>query len=352
MDKAVAFAATKSANGITSCIYLEAKDDNLTIKATDMKAGFTSTIKVNVEVPGKTAVYADKLSAILKNMPKNDLILETREEMLYIYPTDAKKVNVGIRTLDAERFPEQEKKNGSIAFSIKSADLIKMANSVSFAVGSDMSRAFLTGVYMEAQNDVLYLVATDSKRLAAVSYEGAFGEFGGQVIPVRFFQFLNGTLGEYVTITLGNGTIFAESEAVTISCSTLGDRYPAWRKVVPANAKFMLKMNVANLERAINLTSIMSDAKTRSLFLDLEENQMMVRGQDANYGHSKQILDCEYEGEKVTVQFNSLLLPPLLKGIETTNLIAKFNDGQKAWLFTPEGSESLIYVIMPMSLTK
>lgn len=350
VEKAATFAASKSANGMTSCIYLETEGDSLTVKATDNKAGFISHIEVVTNEPGSTTVYADKLLAILKNMPKMNLVFEVKDGVLHITPGGASKMNIGIKTLDASRFPDMLSKTGEgHSFSMKSSEIIQMASSVSFAVGVDTSRAFMTGVFMEAVEGSLFLVATDGRRLAASTSPLGLADFKGVVVPVRFFQALSGALDETVTITIDNGNVFAESGNVCISSATLGNLYPNWRKVIPQTTAHTLKVNVRQLEAAVNLTSVMTDSKTRSVFITAEGDQLMVAGQDANYGHSKQIIDCEYGDGAVVVQFNVTLLPPCLKGITTTNLIAKFDNGQKAWALYPEGEEGLVYVLMPMT---
>lgn len=349
-EKACSFASAKSASGITSCILLVAEDDHLTIRATDGKASFTSTIPASVEASGSVAVYADKLLSTLKNMPKTDIVLETKESMLKVVPEGSMKVNVGIRTSDPSRFPEEETKSEvKASFTVKSSDFIKLAASVSFAVGADVSRAFFTGVYMEAVDETLYLVATDGKRLAYAKEEG-FSDFNGVIIPVRFFQSLPNSMGENMTVSITDGFIFAESDGTTISSSLIGGSYPNWRRVIPKNPTHSLRTKNQDLEVALNLSSVMSDAKTKTVFLEADKDMLLVSGEDANYGHSQQIIPCDYEGEKVSARFNNMLFPSCLKSIGARDILVRFSDGKSAWTFEPVGDESLLYVIMPMSV--
>ena len=51
--------SSKNALSILSNVLIEADNNTLSIKATDLKVGFETTIPVNITVPGSTTVYCD-----------------------------------------------------------------------------------------------------------------------------------------------------------------------------------------------------------------------------------------------------------------------------------------------------
>ena len=62
--------ASRNALSILSNVLLEAREDALVIKATDLKVSFETTIPVEVESAGSTTVFCDKLLGILRSFPE------------------------------------------------------------------------------------------------------------------------------------------------------------------------------------------------------------------------------------------------------------------------------------------
>jgi len=62
--------ASKNVISILSNIYLEAENDSLTIKATDLKVNFETKVPVTVIEPGPATVFGDKFLGILGSFPE------------------------------------------------------------------------------------------------------------------------------------------------------------------------------------------------------------------------------------------------------------------------------------------
>ena len=62
--------ASKNAISILSNIYIEALENSLIIKATDMKVNFETRVPVDIREPGAVTVYGDKFFGILNSIPE------------------------------------------------------------------------------------------------------------------------------------------------------------------------------------------------------------------------------------------------------------------------------------------
>ena len=351
--KASAFAMAKNSLTMTSCIMLEANGPapQLTIKSTDGKMGFVSRLAVGVTRFGSVAVFADKLNAVLKNLPEGDITIDVKEGVMTITPAENKHIKVRIKCLDASKFPEiADTRESGKSFVMKTEEFTEMADSVSFSVGDNSGRAFLTGVCLESKDGKFTMVATDGRRLAMNRVPSEIEEFEPVIVPVKFFQSIKGLESEKVTITISNGTIYASTEDSMMFSALIGGMFPNYERVIPTDADNEIKVKAADLERAVNLISIMTDAKTKRIFLEATKDGLGVYGEDANYGDSRQTIHCEYNGEDVKTSFNVLLLSPCLKKIPTVDVVLRFPKGQRAWVINPTGDESIIYVLAPMNV--
>ena len=166
IEYALNFSSQRNSLAITSHVLLENNNDMLTIKATDQKMGFVSSIPVQTIVPGKTTVFCDKLLAILKTLPSSDIEFSEEDKKLTIKPIDGTHINVNLKTTDYTKYPELIDVDESLYFSLTQKDFNDMVDKTSFAVSEDTTRFFLTGVYIEKKDGKLAMVATDGRRLA------------------------------------------------------------------------------------------------------------------------------------------------------------------------------------------
>ena len=70
------FSSSKNSLSIASNVLLETANDKLTIKATDQRLGFTTSINAMTVIPGSTTVFCEKLTQLLKNIPDTEIAID------------------------------------------------------------------------------------------------------------------------------------------------------------------------------------------------------------------------------------------------------------------------------------
>ena len=109
--------ASKNALSIMSNVLLDAREGVLSLKATDIKVSFETTIPVDTAEPGSITVFCDKLSGILNTIPEGEISIEQDESRVVIRPT-FKKVRFQLKTISSEKFPELPQSEDGDYFSI------------------------------------------------------------------------------------------------------------------------------------------------------------------------------------------------------------------------------------------
>lgn len=353
IEYAMIFSTQKNSLSITSNVYLENTGDSLTIKATDGKMSFISTIAVNTIVPGSTTVFCEKLVAVMKNIPDGEIELSEEGGKLTIRPTEGESnININLKTMDPSKYPEIQSCNENLFFSLPQKDYAEMIDKTAFAVSEDNARFFLTGVYMEKKDEKLVLVATDGRRLAYISrsFEQEIPSFPSVIIPVKFLQSFKSisSLEGVFSIAIDGDTIFARIGERTISSSLISGNYPNYERVIPKNLSYVCKMKVSDMERAIALNSVLIESKSKRIFVDLNTEGVMVSGENTDFGDSKQIIPCEYDGPTAKISFNCSLLLPTVKKIESEFFKISYNTPTAAMIFAPEPEKDYLFVLMPM----
>ena len=353
IELAMAFTSQKNSLSMTSNVLLENQNDMLTVKAQDGKVSFVSTIPVTTIVPGATTVFCDKFGEVLKNLPDEDMEFTEEDSKLTIRPVGGKRnINTSLRTMDASKFPEILTCSVDSYFQLPQKSFLDMADKTSFAVSDETTRFFLTGVHIEKKDDRVVMVATDGRRLAYVEnkFEQEIPDFPSVIIPVRFLQLLEKiSTGEGLfSLAVTAENIYAKVGERSISSSLISGNYPNYERVIPQNLSYECRLNVDEMVKSTALTSIFTESKSKKIFVDINVDGVMISGENNDYGDSKQIIACEYNGPAMKISFNSGLLLPAVKKIDSEFMKIKLSTQSGAMIFAPEPEKNYFYVLMPM----
>lgn len=353
VEYASSFTSQRNSLSISSNILLENYQNILTIKGTDNKMGFMTSFPVSTEVPGATTVTCDKFLQVLKSLPSMDIEFLEEDGKLKITPIkDSKSINFNIRTIPAENFPPLSSFDETQFFSLSQRDFFDMIDKTSFAVGTDESKFFLTGVYLDKKDDDVVMVATDSKRLSFIrkKFEQDIPDFKSAIIPVKFLQILSNIgIGEGLfSLMITDTQIFAQINGHLIYSSLITGTYPAYQRVIPESFKYECKVKVSDMLEALNRVSIFVENNSKKVFLELKEDGIMASGETSDVGDAKEIISCEYSGEDVNITFNNAFLVTSLKKIDSEYFKLCFNSATTAMEIVPDPEKDYIFIIMPM----
>ncbi len=354
IEYAMNFSTQRNSLAITSNVLLENSNDMLTIKATDQKMGYIAKIPVQTLIPGKATVFCDKFLAILKTLPNSDVEFKEEDKKFTIKPLNASHINVNLKTTDPSKYPDLAEVDESLYFSLTQKDFNDMTDKTSFAVGEDSARFFLTGVYMEKKDGKLVMVATDGRRLALCNrvFEQEIPDFIPVIVPVRFLQLIKSisTNEGIFSLAITPANIFAKIGDRIIYSNLIASTYPNYSRVIPKELKYDCRMKVEDMEKAISLISILVESKSKRIFIDLNPDGVMVSGENNEYGDSKQIIKCEYDGPEAKISFNYNLLLTPIKKIDSEYFKISYNNPSQAMIIQPEPEKDYLYVLMPMQV--
>ena len=133
-----------------------------------------------------------------------------------------------------------------------------------------------------------------------------------------------------------------------ISSLLIGGNYPNYERVIPKNLQYSCKMKVSDMEMALSLNAVLIETNSRRIFIDLNQEGVMVSGENNEFGDSKQIIPCEYNGPSAKISFNCQLLLPTIKKFESEFFKISYTSPTAAMVFSPEPDDDYLFVMMPM----
>lgn len=344
--------SSRNALSILSNVLLSADDGKLTIRATDLKVGFETTIPVEVDSPGTTTVFCDKLLGILRSLPPGDVGFDEPQEGTFLIRPVARKIDFQLKSISPDKFPQIQLAGDDLYFEFSQADIIEMIGQTVFAVSDDETRHFMNGVYLERADEHLVMVGTDGRRLAYVKRPmTAAAEISGVIVPPKVLNLIRKLAsGEGpLQLAVTEKNLFVRFDNRNISSALIEGQFPNYQRVIPASQEHQLIVSREELSEAIRRVSLLVE-KSRRLYLKLAEGVMTLRAEESDIGEATEEISCEYSGPEITFAVNYTYLSEPLRVLASDRIRMEFSAPNKAVGLYAEGDDQAFHIIMPMQL--
>jgi DNA polymerase-3 subunit beta len=347
--------SSKNAISILSNIYLEAENDMLTIRATDMKVFFETSVPVNVIEPGSITVFGDKFFGILNAFPQDEIEFSQNDINILIKPTEDKKTEYKsenkLRCITSDKFPEFHVSNEPF-FEIPIKDFKEMIQQTIFSVSDDETRYFMNGVFLEKEGDKLNMVATDGRRLSCISKyaDQSIKDFSGVIIPTKILNIILKKAGDegLISISINDKEIFINFASYKFSSVLLEGQFPNYRKVIPDTQQLNLTVNRNMLLETLHRVVIMVEQKNKRIYLGIKPGKMAVYSEESEYGGSEYEIPCEYDGEEIAIALNYRYIEEPCRTMKSDEMFIRFTEFNKAITIVPNPEKDFFHIVMPM----
>jgi DNA polymerase-3 subunit beta len=342
--------ASKNAISILSNIYIEARDDFLIIKATDMKVNFETKVPVDVREPGSITIYGDKFFGILNSIPDGELVFELVESKITI-KTSVKRALFQLKCIASDKFP-QFTAAGMESFEISVKEFKGMIQETIFAVSDDETRYFMNGVFFEKSENKFIMVATDGRRLAYISKGAVAGieDFPGIIIPPKILNVLIKRAGDegMVSISLTDKTIFIQFGSYKLSSVLIEGQFPNYRKVIPESQSHSFRFNRLEMIDALKRVSLLVEQKSHRVYLGVKPGTISIYCEENEIGNAREEIPCQYEGEEVVIALNYRYIEEPIKVMNGEEISIHFTDPSRTISILPVPEKDFFHIVMPM----
>ena len=340
--------ASKNVISILSNIYLEVKDDSLTIKATDLKVNFETTVPVTVIEPGPATVFGDKFLGILSSVPEGEMEFEYKENKVRIKASDKKTSQ--LKSMASDKFPEFSESDSEY-FEMPIKDFKEMVKQTVFAVSDDETRFFMNGVFFEKADGKLVMVATDGRRLAHVSKEAEnVPDFAGIIVPPKILNIITKRAGDegLIAISVTGKTIYIRFGSYSFSSVLIEGQFPNYRKVIPEEQASSFMVDRKEMLSALRYVSQLVEQKSHRMYVGLKSGSMKIYSEEGELGDAKDEIPCKFEGEEILLALNYRYIEEPFKAIDSEEICVRFTNPSKAITIIPVPESDFFHIVMPM----
>ncbi|MDR2729384.1 MAG: DNA polymerase III subunit beta [Treponema sp.] len=343
--------ASKNAISILSNIFLEADNDSLIIKATDMKVNFKTMVPVNVIESGSVTVFGDKFLGIINSFPYDEIEFSQKDINVIIKPVSLKKPEYKLKSIAADKFPEFPVTSSKF-FDMPIKYFKDMIIQSVFAVSDDETRYFMNGVYLEKTGDNINMVATDGRRLAFIgkSASKSIDDFSGIIIPPKILNTIVKRSGDegLISISVSDKIIYINFASYQFSSVLIEGMFPNYKKVIPENQEFSLIVKRDEMLNVLHRVALMVEKKSHRIYLGISSGKIAVYSEESELGTVEDEISCKFDGDDITIALNYRYLEEPFKVINDDEIKIRFSSATKAITIEPVPEKDFFHIVMPM----
>lgn len=342
----------RSSMPILSHILLDAAQDRLRLGATDLNLGIETTIATTVEEPGTITVPARILAEIMASLPDGASVEFEVAEGKTAVAISCASARFEILGLPGADFPAMPGAGGTTLAAIEAPLLRTMIQQTAFAVSSDETRPFLTGVCLSVGPDTIRLAATDGGRLAVRTARphNSTSETATFIIPVRTLTELGRALaGEEGAVTLASTdhhVVFA-TPTTRFTCRPIAGQFPAYEQVIPKDYTQEILVDATRFREAVRRATITAKDSSTVVRLAALDSTLTITSNTPDVGHSKEDVPARSSGAPIATAFNGTFLLDVLSTIDGEVLLGLTGPLAPAAL-RPVGGTDYTCVIAPV----
>ncbi|MBI3458937.1 DNA polymerase III subunit beta [Candidatus Azambacteria bacterium] len=331
---------------IISNILLEADNNNLNIKATDLELALEININCKTEESGKVTISTNLLSSFVNNLPNGNIELESFGKNLKITCNNFNAMINGQEPEDFPIFPKINKeKSEKLYFPDIKNGLLKLINIVPI----NNIRPEILGVLLKPDGENFKIVATDSFRLGEVTINKKLNFNEPFIIPLKTTQeiikiFEN---SEIINIAFSQNQIIFFNEKITFISKLIDGEYPNYQSIIPKKFETTFCSTKDELIRLVKAVSPFL-SKSNEMSLMIEKKLLKVKASHPEKGEGFSSLNIQVEGEPLEVKLNYRFFLDGLNNISEKEVFLGFGSSTSPAIIKSRNDPNYIYIIMPI----
>jgi DNA polymerase-3 subunit beta len=336
---------------ILSNVLLVARDDQLSVTATDLEVELVAQAEVEAEAGGEITVSGRKLLDICRALPEGSVVnISVSGEKMAVR---AGRSRFNLATLPAAEFPVVDDIKAGQSITVAQEIVGRLFDKTHFSMAQQDVRYYLNGLLLETGGGQLRAVATDGHRLALCQAE-IDGELEEQqvIVPrkgVLELQRLMSGDGD-LNIELGSNHIRIQLDGIRFTSKLIDGRFPEYERVIPKESANELKADRGVFQGALQRTAILSNEKYRGIRLVIRDSGVILQAHNPEQEEAEEELEVEYSGEDIEIGFNVNYLLDALGAIDSDEVTLSVQDSNSSCLIRRPGNDDCKFVVMPMRL--
>ncbi len=342
-------ALARSTLPILSNILFKTNKGRLIVSATNLELAITQEVVGKIDEDGSITVPARLTTEFVSSLPGGKIEMKLEGTKLRMKSEHSESV---INGTDPGEFPTLPKIGNTIVHKIKASQLKKAINQTVVCASTDETRPILTGVYFYSYEQQLYLVATDSYRLAEKIVAKTKDDIS-LIIPATALQELNRVIGDdedEVEVTFDDSQVrfvTGDSEVIT---KLIPGKYPDYRNLIPAESEVEFTVYRDEFINITKVASLFARESAGSITISVTKNgEISITSVASQMGENTSTAKVTTKGTG-EVTLNSRYLLDALNSMSSKEVSMRFSGKVNPVVINPVSKQKADYqhIIMPL----
>lgn len=336
---------------VLSNIYIEAKSGELKLSATDLEIGITTSIGAKVEEEGALTVPAKLISEFIANNNDENININSKDHTLHL---KSERYEANIKGIDPSEFPQVPDIAKDTLIEIDSDVFKRSISEVIIASATDETRPVLAGLYFKFESGILYLVATDSYRLAEKKIEIKNSEINKEfIVPARTMHEvlrIASAVEKLESISISatdNQVSFSVGNTLIISRLIEGS-FPNYRQIIPSGHKSKAIVDLKDFSSAVRMAALFARQGGNNVKIRLLDSKLIITSIADQVGDNISTVVADIEGDEVEIAFNAKYITDILQVLTDKKVVFELSDKSSPGVIRTEKSKDYLYIIMPL----
>lgn len=339
---------------ILANILLKLSENYLQLTATDLEIEITCRIACTTsQDQGLITVPAKKMVDIVRSL--EDTATPTISCDGNVVTIKEGRSKFKIATLSANNYPASEDEVSEIEFSLARNALINLLQTTHFAMSQQDVRAYLNGLLIELDAQMITGVATDGHRMAISRLpcqvvNGHYRFLLPRKSVQEILRLLNNIPDDQISIAVGKNHFKLISSQYTLSSKLIEARFPPYAKAIPKDQDKQVIIDRDLLRRALSRIVILAHEKSRAVLLHIQSSQLTLIANNQEQEEAVEVLEAQTVGDELKIGINASYLLDVLSHLHEGLIRLSMSTTESSLLVESLKNEYYQYIIMPMKI--
>ncbi len=343
---------------VLSGIYIEAVENKIILKGTDLELSINTEISGDIISDGKIVIKHKLIEEFLKQILDEKIELIEEQGKLTI-KTDS--TNTEFSLYDSENFPIQSKLELGVEYTFNKNKLLAYIENVKISASTEPENLSVNCIRFEIEENKLKLISSDTYRLTYIEEELEENEKNKEGISVSIpLKTIDGLIkimrliNEENIIFKSDGTrVFFKFSNVEILTRVIELQFPDYKSILKSaqhDKKILLNTKdfLSVLRRTLIFVRDNKDSKNGGIF-NFENNKLILTGINEN-AKIKEELATIQEGDNLKISLNVKFLLDYVSILEGKVTELKLMSSKSSVLVKDEENSNSLYFTMPLAL--
>lgn len=350
-------ASVKSTITALEGIKAEVKDGKIKMSAYDFNVAISAVFDANTVENGTIIFPAKLFSDIVRKLPGG--------EDVYIEADDSYQIKIScggtvfnIMGVSPQDFPEIPSVLDENRVELTVSAFKRLIKHTVYAASQTDLKPILTGILFEINDSESFVsaVGLDQYRLSLKreSFEYKSGDINKFIVPAKTLKELLNILPEEsennIRICVSEKNVmFCYDNFVMIS-RTLEGEFLDYRKVIPADFKFKVRVKTRELRSMIDRAALITSNAIKSpIRCDFDFDTVKI-STASNIGKFTEVINVPNFAEKLTVGFNNKFMLEALSACDSDEILIRLCTELTPIILEPVEGEDFLSMVLPMRL--